>query len=316
MLSYKKWKKINENFGVNLGVKTPNKINSLHSKWDEMGVSMPMMKKSKKMFGGDDGPDMGSGPDDGAMGGDAPPFMKKKGKGKKPPFPPHGGDEDMGDEDMGPEDDELDADMDGDDLGHDDDDMGDDAGDGPESDMGNDEEAPDLDDMGDDDADMGDDADMDDDMGDDDMGDDAGPGVGGPDDAPPALKKKGGSFIDKTKSVADGAKMMHKGASKMIKGMKENKGSRKMTKEETEFFRSLQSQTGSCKFALDDTGSWSPVTEDSIIPPSDPNANIVDDDEAGPGEPGYAPQSRVGGSFSEWAAKYQRKSKINESKRK
>jgi hypothetical protein len=139
--------------------------------------------------------------------------------------------------------------------------------------------------------------------------------------------------------------MMHKGASKMIKGMKENKGcgkmdkedddkdteidaengkmwskkskkSRKMTKEETEFFRSLQSQTGSCKFALDETGAWSPVTEDSIIPPSDPNANIIDDDEAGPGQPGYAPQGRVGGSFSEWAAKYQRKSRINESKRK
>lgn len=301
LLSYKKWQKLNENFGVSLGVKTPGKIGQLHSKWDEAGMSMPMMKKkSKKMFGGDDGPDMGSA--DLGGGDDAPMPMPKK-KGKKPPFPPHGGDDDdtdLGgpDADMGGDDDhdDLDADIDGDDLDHDHDDDGGDGGD--------DDGGPDL---GDDDGDEGPSDDDGGDLGGDLGGDEGpGPGVGGPDDDMPAPKKKGGSFIDKTKAVADGAKMMHKGANKMIKGMKEA--------QEAEFFRSLKSQTGGTKFAKDDCGSWSPVTEDSVIPPSDPNADITDD-EPGPGEPGYAPHGRVGG-FNEWVQKYQRKAKNIGKKRK
>jgi len=344
MLSYKKWKKLNENVAggsFTLGLNQRQKISELQSRWDEMGVSMPPMKmqskKSKKMgsMGGsmDDAGPMGGG----GMGG-PPPSMKKK--GKKPPFGGgghgHGGppddagpmDDDEPMDDAGPMDDEGPDDdagpMDGPmgDEGPDDGPMG-----GPDDDAGPDDDddgPPDLGDDGGDDLDA--DADMDDD-------DDAGPGMGGPDAGPaPAPKKKGGSFIDKTAAVADGAKLMHKGARKMIKGMKESAKtneeckccsqkskkmgawdkSHKMTKEEYEFFKSLQAQTGGVRFEKDETGAWNPVQEDAVLPPTDPNAGLTDQ-EPGPGSVGYAPQGRVG-SFTEWAEKYKRKGrKINES---
>lgn len=307
--SYKSWKKLNENVGGGayaLGVSQPSKIADLHSRWDEMGLSMPPMKmKSKKMFGDDD---MGSLP------------VKK---GKKPPFPTPEGDEATD----GPSDD-LDADLEDDaPIGDEEpeDAPEDEAPDSPEDDLGavddeaTDDEAPD--DEAPDDKEAPED-DLEDDMGDEEV-----PGVGGPDDEAPMPAKKKGSFIDKTKAVADGAKLMHKGAKKMIKGMKENtdcgkcKMSKKkmsacthnLTKEEAEFLRSLQAQTGGIRFEKNDMGGWCAVKEDAIIPPTDPNANLQEE-EPGPGEVGYAPQGRVGGSFSEWATKYQRKTpKINES---
>jgi hypothetical protein len=335
MLSYKKWKKLNESVAggsYTLGLSQRQKIADLQSRWDEMGVSMPPMKqskKSKKMFGDP----MGGGDDMGGDAGGPPPMLKKK--GKKPPFPAP--DEEP---DVGPEgDDELDADM---------------------GDMGGDDEAPDEEGPPEDDADIG----AADELGDDEEGDDLdaedddddAPGVGGPEGGPtagpgdhePAPKKKGGSFIDKTQQVADGAKMMHKGAKKMIKGMREacekcnmakkkmdagcghgedeedmgdekplfskkSKKAHKMTKEEVEFFKSLQAQTGGIRFEKDEFGAWSPVKEDAVLPPSDPNDGL-EADEPKPGEVGFAPQGRVGGSFTEWAAKFKRKDrKINES---
>lgn len=287
MLSYEKWKKLNENFGFAIGVGKLNKIGELQSRWDEMGM-LPMKKKGK-MLGGDDGPDMG--PEGSKIGGDeAPPFAKK---GKKSFGKPEddaddlGDEEDSGDEDMGDED------------------------------MGDEEDHDHVGDEGD--EDMGD------------MGD-----MGGGDEAeglPTPPLKKGKGILDKTRAVADGAKMMHKGASKMVKGMKGEaavedhvdddeempvkKGcaskkcsmpKKKMTKEQYEFLQSLQSQTGACKFEKNEYGNWVPVQEDAIIPPSDPNEAIQDDEPAA-GEVGFAPQGRVGSNFSEWASKHQSKAK-------
>ncbi len=66
-----------------------------------------------------------------------------------------------------------------------------------------------------------------------------------------------------------------------------------MTKEEVDFLSSLQRQTGATKFAIGDSGFWMPVQEDALIPPTDPNANVVNN-EPQPGEVGYAPQGRLG----------------------
>ncbi len=306
MLSYKKWKQINENIGgtFTLGFGQPNRVADLHSRWDEGGYPM---KKSKKMLGDvpeDDSP-MGGPPMGGGPGG--PPMLKKK---KKPmPIP----------KDLGPSPEDEDEDLD---------DMGDD-------DMG-DEDSPD-DDV--DDADMGDESPDEDDVDSDVDGDveDDGEDMGGEDDipTPPIMKKppmKGGGFVGKTKAVADGAKMMHKGAQKMVKGMKESKEgcdckckkckcgdhckgcSKMMTKEEAEFYRSLYAQTGGTRFMRDEDGDFVAVQEDAIIPPSDPNAGLSDEPTAG--EVGYAPQGRIGaiGSYAEWSNRHKKAAKkINES---
>jgi hypothetical protein len=267
MISYKKWKQLNENIGMSytLGLAQPNKVGQLQSRWDELASmpSMPSIKKSKKMMGD--------------VGEDMPPM--KKGKfGKKPPLGPTADDlgssdgdaeaGDVGDLDMGDEDhphDEEDEDHPHDEEGED---------------LDHDDAAPD---MGDDEGDMGDEE-------------------GAEETPPPMLPKKKGGFLDKAKGVADGAKMMSKGASKMVKAMKESK----MTKEQKEFLNSLKSQTGGTFFKQDDDGSWS-VQEDALIPPTDANAEVTQsDEEPVPGEVGYAPQGRVGsvGSFQEWSKKY------------
>src|SRR5208283_4617537 len=92
MLSFKKWKKLNENLCIPLGVGQPNKIANLHSKWDEGKAC------NKGMFG--DAPDEGEG-----LGPKGPPMRGKK----KPPMHPEpdeelgGAPDDLGDE--GPMDD-------------------------------------------------------------------------------------------------------------------------------------------------------------------------------------------------------------------
>lgn len=300
MLSFKKWKKLNENLCIPLGVGQPNKIADLHSKWDESGFGgktyHPHGKKcgtcSKGMFG-DEGPEgEGEGP------GGPPP----KGK-KKPPMPAPDEDNDLG----GAPDDDLGGKGPVDDVPPPDDEEGLEGpegegpeGEGPEGEEGLEGPGP---------------------------GDEGPAGEEGGDLPAPPVKGPAGkrSIINRTKDVADGAKMMHKGAQKMVKGMKEGcKGKKtmdscqdkkmtKMTKEEAEFFKSLQAQTGAVKFAKDEDGDWVAVHEDAVIPPSDPNAEITQDDEAQPGEVGYAPQGRLGSNFSEWAEKYQRKTKVNES---
>lgn len=61
-----------------------------------------------------------------------------------------------------------------------------------------------------------------------------------------------------------------------------------------------------------DINSDGTFKEDSIIPPADPNKGLVNnDDEAQPGEVGYAPQGKLGsnlgvGSFVEWTTKHKR----------
>lgn len=112
MLSFDKWKKLNENMGAScLGLKQPQTVAKLQSRWDEMGA-IPMAKK--KMFGdapmptkkplGKPTPDMGDemSPD---MGDDS-------GNGDEM------GDE-MGDEHEEGDEDHLDGDEDGDNMGDD-----------------------------------------------------------------------------------------------------------------------------------------------------------------------------------------------------
>ncbi len=300
MLSYKQWQKLNESVGTHtLGLGRPSTLGTVGSRWDEGGMDMMPSRKSKKMFGGGSPGGEEEAPDGrGVM----PPMKKKGGLGK--PMPP------MGDEG---EEDDLGGIGAGDEV-PDDDDGDDDDDDGMPDDVGGDDD--------------GDDDGMPDDVGGDegmpDMGGDDGDGdVAGDVPAPPMGKGKKGGLLDKTKAVRDGAHMMHKGASKMIKGMKEShvaecacdkckKSAKKMprmTKEEAEFFQSIHNQTGSTRFAVDnETGDWVAVQEDAVLPPSDPNKMIARNDEPGPGEVGYAPSGRVGnnplGTFTEWASKY------------
>jgi hypothetical protein len=291
MLSYKKWKQLNENIGgtYTLGLGQPNKVADLHKRWDEVGLPMRSKKKLLDMPPPDD--------EEEDLGG--PPIGKGLlGKKKKPLGPPP-------DEEMAPEDEE---DIDDEDMDDED----------PALDMDDEEDLEDEEDLDDEEPPM--EPPMDDEE--EDM------------PLPPLKKSKGGmkGIVGKTRTVADGAKMMHKGAQKMIKGMKEAKGcdcgkckeckkmaKKCMTKEEVEFFRSLRAQTGTTRFVRDKDGDFVAVKEDAIIPPSDPNAGL-NDDEPGPGEVGYAPQGRMGsiGSYAEWSKKHKGRTskKINESTKK
>jgi hypothetical protein len=199
--------------------------------------------------------------------------MPKLPKKKKKPF---------GDKDMGGEDQDFDPDSDAeenpDDMGGEGGEEGDDMGD--EEDMGDDLGGEEGDDMG------GEEDHGHDDMGGDDMG-----GMG-----KPPLKKK--PIPDMQPS------MMKKGMCKhCMKYMK---------KEDSDFLSSLKRQTGSTKFSSDEAGDWHAVTEDALIPPTDPNQAVVDqapsEPASQPGQVGFAPQGRVGGigSFSEWASKYKK----------
>lgn len=306
MLSYKKWKLLNENLDYPLGVKSAKSL-----------AEGPMGMVCKRMAAS---PGMDMGGDDSEM--PMPPMKKKKpmmGKSLFGKGPMGGG--------MGGEEEELDIDVD-------------DEGDGEEAELDIDADAEGDEEMGDEEGgdlgDMGDEEDMggegDEEMGDmgiggdeedidvtdkvtDDMGDEEETETDMDMPAPPFKK---GSLTHKTKELAAGAKMMHQGAMKMKKCMKESAGCGKsckckkcakkqmMSHEENEFFKSLQSQAGGTKFAIGDLGVWSTVQEDALIPPTNPNNAVTQNEEPAAGDYGFAPVSKIGaiGSFQEWSNKH------------
>jgi hypothetical protein len=76
------------------------------------------------------------------------------------------------------------------------------------------------------------------------------------------------------------------------------KKSKKMTKENEEWYNSVKGQLGSDP----NQKSWdgfSTLEEDAVIPPADPNAELVDN-QPGPGEVGYSPSTRLGGWFTNY----------------
>lgn len=76
------------------------------------------------------------------------------------------------------------------------------------------------------------------------------------------------------------------------------KKSKKMTKENEEWYNSVKGQLGSDP----NQKSWdgfSTLEEDAVIPPTDPNAELVDN-QPGPGEVGYSPSTRLGGWFTNY----------------
>jgi hypothetical protein len=77
----------------------------------------------------------------------------------------------------------------------------------------------------------------------------------------------------------------------------------KMTKEEKEFNDSLMRQTGALKFEKDELGFWIPVKEDVLIQPQIKEQPQVKEEPL-PGEVGFAPQGKVGSSFTEWASRH------------
>ena len=90
-----------------------------------------------------------------------------------------------------------------------------------------------------------------------------------------------------------------------------------MTKEQKEFNDSLRRQTGiggtgALKFQQDELGFWVPVTEDVLIKP-----NSEPEQDARPGEVGFAPQQKLGitgSSFQEWASHHNKRAKKNRKK--
>lgn len=72
------------------------------------------------------------------------------------------------------------------------------------------------------------------------------------------------------------------------------KSKKKMTKEESEWYNSVMGQINSDPNKRFWDG-FTKLEEDALIAPTDPNAEVT---EPGPGEPGFAPQQRVGGWFS------------------
>lgn len=284
MISFKQWQLLHENIGTNfaLGVKAPHSIGV-----DEAPMLYGMMRKAKKMHGGEDmgGDDMGG--DD--MGG--PPMMKKK----KPPMGDMGGGEDMGGDDAGDDDDMGSADD------TDIDEPSGETGDEGDGDMG-----------GDASPDMGGDMGGGDDMG----GEEGGPPMKGPmkkkpmPPPSPMMKKMG---YMKKEHGQDGVEDASKDTEVKYKTGKDKsvcthskKCNCKMAKEENEFLDSIKRQCGASKFAPDEFGYWGPVQEDALI---SPDANSEETNEPGPGEVGYAPTQKVGnvGSFSEWSSKKTKK---------
>jgi hypothetical protein len=91
--------------------------------------------------------------------------------------------------------------------------------------------------------------------------------------------------------------------SKCKKSKKKSK--KTMKKEETDFEASLRRQTGGIKFFQNEDGYWMTVKEDVLITPQQPEKT----EEPAPGEPGFAPQQKIGltgSSFQEWANKYKK----------
>jgi hypothetical protein len=81
-------------------------------------------------------------------------------------------------------------------------------------------------------------------------------------------------------------------------------------KEHKEFFKKLKNQTGFTFFDLNKDGSFK---EDSIIPPEDPNAKIVINNNVNPGDVGFSPDTRIGqlnsNNFAEWTSKFKKRKK-------
>jgi len=288
MLSYKKWKKLNESLlgaPLTLGIKSPASVGNLHS-------------------------EMGGMEDMGGMGNGGVGAMLRHKKKKRPPM---GNGEDFGDEeDIDMDDEELEDDED---IDIDDDELEDDEEFEDEEDEFGDEEdeeddgfprkkkpmmAPPMGNgMGEQKCPPTDDDDEEDEEevvvdDDDEVEDD--------EEEIEFQKKKMGSkaYQKKMKSAAYQKK---NGKKKKMGGMgmgmphaklqkkNQKKNQKKMTKEEVEFLNSLKQQTGATKFAIGESGFWMPVKEDALIAPTDPNAGVI---EPGPGEVGYAPQGRIG----------------------
>jgi len=91
--------------------------------------------------------------------------------------------------------------------------------------------------------------------------------------------------------------------------MKKGKKSKKSVKESKEFFNTLKDWTGFSFFDINKDGSF---REDMIFPPEDVNQDI---ETPTAGEPGFAPQGKVGdnfsdgGSFFEWTTKHKKAAK-------
>jgi len=286
MLSYKKWKKLNESLlgaSLTLGIKSPVSIGNLHT---EMGDMRDMG-------------DMGDGDGMGAM--------LHKFKKKRPP---------MDDEDL--EDDEEfedDEDLEDDEEFGDEEDLEDDEEFGDEEEEEEEEEFPpakrkpmmgmkppfgeakcpavEVEDEEEEEEEVEDDDEVEEEDEEEiefqkkKMGKKAYQNY--------QKKKMGGNSHGASYQKKNGKKKkMAMGPPPKVSLQKKNqkKNQKKMTKEEVEFLNSLKQQTGATKFALGDYGFWMPVQEDALIAPTDPNAGVVV--EPKPGDVGYAPQGRIG----------------------
>jgi hypothetical protein len=137
------------------------------------------------------------------------------------------------------------------------------------------------------------------------------PAIGRPDMGVSMMKKKPGCTCkchDEKNMKKKCGKMMKKKMGKCSdKSNLEHKKKKVLKKEHFDFLNKLYNQAGMTKFAINKDGSFK---EDAVYPEEDPNAAIRND-EPGPGEVGYAPQSKVGGplgsSFFEWSQKKKRK---------
>lgn len=317
LVSYKNWKILNENLNMplTLGIKSPGNL-GLQSEMGPMGGGMGGMGGMPGLGGPMPGMANALGGEEGMM---PKPKKKKRPFGKKPiDIDVDIEDEELDDEELG---DEEFEDEEEEEFG----DMGDEEFEDEEEeeempmrrmkyskkymsphlkymkkeqmeDEEEEEEKKVVIDVDDDDDDDDDDYDMD----------------------CPCMKKKMGK--GGCKCGKNMKKKMSKGmnySKKMGKNYSKKKMShdtKKMTKEESEFFDSLQRQTGGTKFEISELGVWEPVTEDALLPPNDPNAQLTAN-EPGPGEVGYAPQQRMGvgepgpsfaDGFHEWSSKYKK----------
>ena len=84
--------------------------------------------------------------------------------------------------------------------------------------------------------------------------------------------------------------------------MSKKKSKKNMKEGQDPWWDSLKSQLsgGSANQKFGDGWSEYQTNEEKLLAPSDPNASV--EDQAGPGEVGYAPQQRVGDGNSSWFA--------------
>ena len=153
-----------------------------------------------------------------------------------------------------------------------------------------DDDSDDSDSGGDDSVDdsEGDDVSSDDSGDDSDSGgDDSGDDMGG-DKKPPFMSKKG----SKKKSTKKSSKKMKK----------ESQDELGFNSGDDEFFMSLRTQMGGDQWQMDKNWDGMPtIEEESLIAPETPAAE-TETSEPGPGEPGFAPTTRIGAvpTFEEW----------------